>query len=498
MTGARLNSVVVVPTARESSVLGFLDAWSEEPADATILIVEDSPERTFTAPGENVRHFAWCDIDADLGDNSWIIPRQTGCIRSYGCWVASQMRPDMIVALDDDVRPDPAHQGFLGAHWARLQTATDPAWTSTLNESWPRGLPYFATDRHAPVILNHGLWNGVPDFDAPTQLVSSRVPVSADWIDQTIPRGCYFPMCSMNVAWRPAFTPAMYFLLMGPEYPFDRFGDIWGGILAKRVADHLGFAVNSGSPAVLHKRASSVFTNLEEGVTGPGGQRDVLAGGRLGGFDRGLRRRRIRATGRPPRAGGGVRVDPQCHADLGGDVRRCRGMSLRLETASPPRPRPCLLILTPDFPPDRGGIQTLVYELARTITAFDVEILAVDRPGAETLGSPERVARHDRTAGLGTAWKAQVAGLERRGPSLRGPRSTGRHAERPCGHLACCRGASTASGDALRPGTSTARRSCIAPAYAEWGAMGADTVVAISAYTASLIAATGACHQTCM
>jgi hypothetical protein len=31
-----------------------------------------------------------------------------------------------------------------------------------------------------------------------------------------------------DIAWRPEFTAAMYFLLMGPEYPFDRFGDIWG------------------------------------------------------------------------------------------------------------------------------------------------------------------------------------------------------------------------------------------------------------------------------
>jgi hypothetical protein len=69
-------------------------------------------------------------------------------------------------------------------------------------------------------------------------------------------------MCSMNIAWRPQLTPAMYFLLMGPRYPFDRFGDIWAGVLAKRIADHLGLAVNSGSPGVLHERASNVFANL--------------------------------------------------------------------------------------------------------------------------------------------------------------------------------------------------------------------------------------------
>jgi len=112
------------------------------------------------------------------------------------------------------------------------------------------------------VAVNHGLWNGVPDFDAATQLVAGRVEIRGGWSDQTIPRGSYFPMCSMNLAWRREFTPAMYFLLMGRDYPFDRFGDIWAGVLAKRVADHLGLAMNSGRPAVSHERASNVFANL--------------------------------------------------------------------------------------------------------------------------------------------------------------------------------------------------------------------------------------------
>jgi hypothetical protein len=244
--------------------MGFLEAWREELSAATILVVEDGPERTFPVGGENVRHLAWCDIEEQLGESSWVIPRGSGCVRSFGCWVAHRMGPDMIVALDDDTRPDQAHPGFLEAHWARLQAATEPAWVSTLDDASPRGMPYFTTERAAPVVLNHGLWTGVPDFDAATQLVSSRMWISGEWSDQTIPRGSYFPMCSMNVAWRTEFTAAMYFLLMGPGYPFDRFGDIWAGVLAKRVADHLGFAMNSGAPGILHERASNVFANLSK------------------------------------------------------------------------------------------------------------------------------------------------------------------------------------------------------------------------------------------
>lgn len=254
--------MVVVPSVRQDSLAGFLAAWGEELAGATILVVQDGPEPSFAVAGENVRHVAWCDIDEQLGEHAWVIPRGSGCVRSFGIWAAQQMGAEMIVALDDDVRPDPRHRGFLEAHRARLHGACDPAWVSTLDAAKPRGLPYYETAREPVVVLNHGLWSGVPDFDAATQLLSSRLEIPGDWSDRTIPRGSYFPMCSMNLAWRPEFSAAMYFLLMGPAYPFDRFGDIWGGILAKRVADHLGLAVNSGSPGVRHERASNVFSNL--------------------------------------------------------------------------------------------------------------------------------------------------------------------------------------------------------------------------------------------
>ncbi len=257
-----MESIVVVPTVREASIAEFLAAWEDEFAAAQIIVVQDGPRRSFDVAGANVHHFAREDIREHLGDAAWIIPSGSGCIRSFGCWLAWQMGAEMIVTLDDDVRPHQEHPGFLAAHERRLSSSADAAWVSTLDDAKPRGMPYFETGRNAPVVVNHGLWDGVPDFDAPTQLVASRVPIGRGWSDRTIARGSYLPMCSMNLAWRSEFAPAMYFLLMGPDYAFDRFGDIWCGVLAKRIADHLGFAINSGSPAVAHERASDVFVNL--------------------------------------------------------------------------------------------------------------------------------------------------------------------------------------------------------------------------------------------
>lgn len=259
-----MKVAVIVPSVREQHLRAFLAAWSEEFKDATVHVVEDNAERTFDVEGAGVRHYAWEDIDSTLGDAAWIVPRRSGCVRSFGIYMAQRERPDMLVALDDDCLPDPAHPRFLARHWERLNESEEDAWVSSLDSTVPRGVPYHSRERRMPPVLNHGLWTNVPDFDAPTQLVSARLDLSASWHNQTIPRGRYFPMCSMNIAWRPELTPAMYFLLMGPDYAYDRFGDIWGGVLAKRVADHLGLAVNSGEPAIEHSRASNVWANLRK------------------------------------------------------------------------------------------------------------------------------------------------------------------------------------------------------------------------------------------
>ena len=71
------------------------------------------------------------------------------------------------------------------------------------------------------------------------------------------------------------------------------------------------------------------------------------------------------------------------------------GMSDRGESGDGvPRGRtPRLLVLTPDFPPARGGIQTLVHRVASALDAFEVRVLTLGHPGAE---------RFDAESGLST------------------------------------------------------------------------------------------------
>ena len=131
-----------------------------------------------------------------------------------------------------------------------------------------------AATRTAPGTGNGPSWSttacgrNIPDLDGITQLANPdlRLP-PAQHVD-VVPEGALFPFCIMNVAFRAEAAPLMYMLLMGQDqhgerWGFDRFDDIWGGLLVKRAADHLGWAVTSGAPSIHHSRASDPHRNAE-------------------------------------------------------------------------------------------------------------------------------------------------------------------------------------------------------------------------------------------
>lgn len=261
-----MRAVIVVPSIREECLRAFLEAWDGEFREHVVIIVEDNPAKTFKIEHSHVLHFAWEEIEQELEEAAWIIPRRTDCIRSFGFYKAYQLEADMVVTLDDDCFP--TGPGFLAAHAARLQRARADAWVSTGSGLVPRGMPYVERSREQEVVLNHGLWVGNPDVDAVTQLMRQRIEGDFKPEDLTVPRGMFFPMCGMNLAFKPDVIPALYFLLMGQGYPYDRYGDIWAGILFKKICDHLGYAITSGLPLVEHRRVSNVWANLAKEAPG--------------------------------------------------------------------------------------------------------------------------------------------------------------------------------------------------------------------------------------
>jgi hypothetical protein len=259
------NAVIVIP--HHLPTLDFLLEW-EQLKPYEIIVVQDIGKKPPIPEGFNVTIYDHKDIEADLGENAWIIPAQTSACRSYGYYKAWQRKPEYILTLDNDCFPDKSSTDWVNGHIKMMNMpATLDWWESNELIEFTRGYPYLIRNE-SQVWLNHGLWSKVPDLDAATWLQDLAVELPPYAKSHVIPRYNFTPICGMNLAWRAELTPALYFGLFGPEYGFDQYDDIWGGILAKKVLDHLGYAMRSGYPSVQHRKQSNVFTNLKKQAPG--------------------------------------------------------------------------------------------------------------------------------------------------------------------------------------------------------------------------------------
>lgn len=294
---------LVVPTIRENSFNDFIDRWNSIGLfdHVDLLVMEDNPVKTFKIPelknnlgdAVHVYHSDWSSIKRDLGNTEWIIPRRSDTVRSYAYWKAWKLGYRYILTLDDDCYPPSEVDGlsysgkaFVEDHLKKLTGRS--RWFNTLNSVKPRGIPFYNVGKNDKIVLNHGLWTNVLDYDAPYQL-ANPIKEEFSFDSEIVPNGFYFPMCGMNVMWDAKITVLMYHLLMGKKVcsqpdaftvidnvkqpileklPFDRFGDIWCGILMKKIVDHLNLQVSTGMPYIRHERASNPFVNLKKEANG--------------------------------------------------------------------------------------------------------------------------------------------------------------------------------------------------------------------------------------
>lgn len=290
--------VVVVPTIRKEQLATFCRNWVHPSIPVRFVFVHDAPELLDVPDGSDpgmVRHVCWKDIDSHLQEDSWIIPRRSDCVRSYGFLVAQAIGAKYICSMDDDCEPmaagEDAVRTFWESHLGPICRGMVPTFSTTGNRDRmrPRGMPLpdeerLAFDRSLPVVINHGLWNGVIDRsgrDEVEMTAGGKVAAPFEDLDSdtiVVPRGFFYPMCGMNVCFEAGMLPCMYFGLQGHlldpvdrelrKLPYDRYGDIWAGMVSKLVADALGLHVTSGPPNVKHMRASNCLVNADKEARG--------------------------------------------------------------------------------------------------------------------------------------------------------------------------------------------------------------------------------------
>ena len=247
---------VIVPTIRPEKMEGFRKAWQPlfKKHNVRLIVVWDGedPHVEDTWIGTNLKNNA----EEILGKDADLIYNFHSGVRNLGFAYVAKFLPEVevLISLDDDTVPigDP-----IADHLQTLEKHFPISWFSTASE-YTRGFPY-GVRVEAECVFSHGIWFGVPDFDAPTQLVQGVHEI--DFYKGAIPKGVYAPICGMNIAFKRKILPYVYFA--PNSHNVGRFDDIFMGINLKKICDEKGWAIATGFAQVQHDRASNVFKNLQ-------------------------------------------------------------------------------------------------------------------------------------------------------------------------------------------------------------------------------------------
>lgn len=268
--------VCVVPTCRPERFAEFRRSWAGlfERHGVRLVSVHDGdrPEVTVFDRGDPNTIVATAASDK-------VVPeylrdcfcRYTDSVRNFGfVYAANNLDFDYVLTLDDDVAPPPAKDP-IAEHLSVMGKKCSTTWLNTAQGTNPddipyvRGFPYSVRDE-AVVHLSHGVWIGVPDFDARTQLAyGGDIPKYLNFYRGPVPDLCNMPVCGMNLMVSREALPLLYYAPMGPDSGFPdmhRFGDIFMGVSLLREFGDRRWAVWTGTSVVEHTRASDAKKNL--------------------------------------------------------------------------------------------------------------------------------------------------------------------------------------------------------------------------------------------
>ncbi|MCM8534600.1 MAG: hypothetical protein NE334_01550 [Lentisphaeraceae bacterium] len=255
----------VVAIKDEESFKNFSKNWEKELSQiANLVIVENNATHSFSSDQKNLTHLSWYDIDTDLGKNYWIIPRNSPALISYGCYKAIKSGAKNVIIIDENALP--GEENIFQQHIDSLiQNEEEDSWHNILSNIKPKGVPFYNRTRKLPIMLNHGMWTENAVLDAAVQLSITSESEDINMNEGLVPKGSYFSLSNINMAFRADAAPLFYFLMMGTQndFPFDGYGDIWCGVIAKKILDHLNWGCRSGHPIVINKKENNVWKSLK-------------------------------------------------------------------------------------------------------------------------------------------------------------------------------------------------------------------------------------------
>jgi hypothetical protein len=278
---------IVIPTNREIN-LEYIKPLLD--SDCKIIVVDDTEDGRVTLRVPNIQILHYSDRKKLLGKLSDCIPHKNGACRDFGLLYAylhgSENEP--VICLDDDcgIDRDYSYKAQNSLGWKAIpMVATTHRFYNPLSlyqfdrEIYPRGFPYEERGKPADysymqtitgnIVFNLGLWEGVFDVNAIDKLYLDRYTfdtVSLKYNQVAVQKGALLSLCSMNMMMVRELIPSIYQLPMNvpviPDWTIDRYGDIWGGYICKKLIDIRGDILTVGEPIIFHHKKSNIMKNI--------------------------------------------------------------------------------------------------------------------------------------------------------------------------------------------------------------------------------------------
>lgn len=208
-----------------------------------------------------------------------IIPYNSDNRRNIGYLIAAERGAEIIVAVDDDNYVDSskdylADQSIVGKTIDFEALSDESGWFNICSmmrfnpnrKIYPRGYPYAKRFKdgktsirkvNGRIVINEGLWFEDPDIDSITRLTEDVKGEEVLKEQIFLDKGTFSPINTQNTAYHRDILPCLYFVLMGGKINglvIERYGDIWFGLFAKKIIDHMGDYISFGKPFATHKR----------------------------------------------------------------------------------------------------------------------------------------------------------------------------------------------------------------------------------------------------
>ena len=280
--------VVETTIGKAENLVGYAENFSKYGRTGVFFVIVGDRKTPLKANWEIAREITdlgyICDFLPVIHQKEWLrtFPKLDGILpwnsdnrRNLGYVYAACNGADKILVLDDDNYVSKTdcyqhHVGDVGLKVGSLSASTGNGWFNpcSLLESIPnvpvymRGFPFskrckdteIMTNSVGKPVVNVGLWAGTPDVDALTHLMYPHLESKEFTFPENImlkPR-VYAPVNTQNTCFLTEILPCFYFwpMLRGMSW----FGDVFGGLFARKIIDHLGDTVQYGRPLSIHDR----------------------------------------------------------------------------------------------------------------------------------------------------------------------------------------------------------------------------------------------------